>query len=38
VTTCESVFAILVSPNPEVVVAVDSIITSALGGMLFNFI
>jgi len=38
VTTCESVSTILVSPNPKVVVAVDSIITGALGGMLFNFI
>jgi len=30
--------AILVSLNPKVVATVDIIITSALGGMLFNFI
>jgi len=31
-------FAILVSPNPKVVAAVDVVITSALGGMLFDLI
>jgi len=31
-------FAILVSPNPKVVAAVDDIVTGALGGILFNLI
>jgi len=30
--------AILVSPNPKVVAAVDVVITGALGGILFNLI
>ena len=34
---CKCIFTILVSPNPEVVAAVDGIITDALGGMLFDF-
>ena len=35
---CKFISAILVSPNPKVVAAVNSIITSALGGILFDFI
>jgi len=39
VTSCESVSLILVSPpNPKVVAAIDSVITGAFGGILFNFI
>ena len=38
VTTYKSVSAILVSPNPKVVITVNGIATSALGGMLFDFI
>jgi len=39
VTSCESVSLILVSPlDPKVVAAVDSVITGAFGGILFNFI
>ena len=38
VTTYKSVSAILVSPNPKVVVTINGIITSALGGMLFDFV
>jgi len=38
VTTYKSVSTILVSPNPKVVAAINGIITSALDGMLFNFI
>ena len=38
ITTWESVSAILVSPNPKVIAAVDIVVTSALGGMLFNLI
>jgi len=38
VTTYKSVSAILVSPNPKVVVAVNGIVTSALGSILFDFI
>jgi len=38
VTTYESISTILVSPNPKVVVAVNGIVTGALGGMLFDFI
>jgi len=37
-TTCEFIFAILVSPSPKVVAAVNSIITGTLGGILFNFV
>jgi len=37
-TTYKSISAILVSPNPKVVVAVNSIATGALGGILFNFV
>ena len=38
VTTCELVSAILVSPpKPKVVTAVNSVVTSALGGILFDF-
>jgi hypothetical protein len=38
VTTCESVSAILVSPpNPKVVAAVNSVVTGAFGGILFDF-
>jgi len=32
------VSAILVSPNPKVVAAVDIVITGTLGSMLFNLI
>ena len=36
---CKLVSAILVSPlNPKVVATVNSIITGALGGILFDFI
>jgi len=38
VTTYKSVSAILVSPNPKVVVTINGIATSALGGILFDFI
>jgi len=38
VTTYKSVSAILVSSNPKVVIAVNGITTSALGGILFNFV
>jgi len=38
VTTYKSISAILVSPNPKVVITVNSIATGALGSMLFNFI
>ena len=36
VTICELVSAILVSPNPKVVTTM--VITSAFGGMLFDFL
>jgi len=39
VINCELVSTILVSPlNPKVVTAINSIITGALGGILFDFI
>jgi len=38
ITSCESVSYILVLlPNPKVVAAVNSVITGAFGGILFNF-
>jgi len=38
-TNYKSVLAMLVSPpKPKVVAAVNGVITSALGGMLFNFL
>jgi hypothetical protein len=38
VTTCNSLLYILVSPpNPKIVAAVDSVVTSYLGGILFDF-
>jgi len=37
--SCESVSLILVSPpNPKVVAAIDSVVTSAFDSILFNFI
>jgi len=38
VTTWESLLSILVSPGPEVVAAVNAVVTSALGGILFNLV
>jgi hypothetical protein len=38
VTTYKSVSAMLVSlPNPKVVAAVNSVVTTAFGGILFDF-
>jgi len=36
-TTYKSVSAILVSPNPKVVAAVNGIVTGALGSIFFDF-
>jgi len=38
VTIYKSVSTILVSPNPKVVATINNIATSALGGILFNFL
>jgi len=38
-TSCELVSLILVSPpDPKVVTAVDGVVTSAFGGILFDFV
>ena len=38
-TSCKSIFLILVSPlDPKVVAAIEVVITGAFSGILFNFI